>query len=558
MAQSLIQIKRSLGNLAPSKLRPGELAYSASETDSNGLTKGVFYIGGAQAGADGYAAAIYTIGGTKYTTLLDVTPGSVTPGKAIVVDTNGQIDNIDVSGTVQASTIVGQTNETGETQLVIGSADAVGQKVVIHDPYVVDDDGNTVKLDSFIDTLVKDGVITLVAGDGIADITNNNGTYNIALKPTGVTAGTYGSTTKIPSVTLNQYGQVTAVEEKTISTTLNVATEDGSVSGSVDLLNGALKAKDGVTVEAGVDGVAFVKADETVLRTAGAQTAAGVKTFSDMPIVTADQGDVKTGEMNEVVKLGTLNAQTVYTDESENGATITVGGVEKGTKYENTNVLDVLHAILHPYVATSGINLSLVTGGGTFEVGDTKTVSTGTVTWKTGSTKATKVEVLSSGVVKGSATVNGGSSTAIDIDPDVVLGSSAGTTAFNAKVYDDGGAKSYTGGNVSYTFVYPFFYGAVASNTVSGDTIVGLTKKVESKGTKAWAFTANYQRCCFAYPASYGNISKIFDANNFDVTSTFVKSTVSVTLPVSGDTVTYNVYVNEASTITNFNFKFQF
>lgn len=60
----------------------------------------------------------------------------------------------------------------------------------------------------------------------------------------------------------------------------------------------------------------------------------------------------------------------------------------------------------------------------------------------------------------------------------------------------------------------------------------------------------------FAYPASYGKLNKIFDPNNFDVTSTFTVYTIKVTT-LSGDKVDYYVYVNNKSTVSNFNMKFQ-
>jgi len=61
----------------------------------------------------------------------------------------------------------------------------------------------------------------------------------------------------------------------------------------------------------------------------------------------------------------------------------------------------------------------------------------------------------------------------------------------------------------------------------------------------------------FAYPASYGNLTKIYDANNFDVTGTFTKSTVNVSC-ADGTSVPYNVYVNSASTVSGFNMDFRF
>lgn len=278
MAQSVIQIKRSLGNADPGQLRPGEFAYSSAETGATGTTAGVLYIGGPYANSQGFATTNYVIGGTKYTSLLDVKAGKLTAGKTIVVDKDGGVD-----------TIHGVKNtDTGETKLVIGLPDNVNQKVVIHDPYVKNKSGEIIKLDQFIDQFVKDGVITLVAGDGIADITNQNGTYTIDLEPTGAQAGTYGSETKVPSFTINQYGQITNIEEKTISTKMNVEDATGDVAGNVDLISGKLTIEDGLKLDVATLGTAKVAVDETVVRTAGDQTIADAKTFTTAPKINTE------------------------------------------------------------------------------------------------------------------------------------------------------------------------------------------------------------------------------------------------------------------------------
>ena len=59
----------------------------------------------------------------------------------------------------------------------------------------------------------------------------------------------------------------------------------------------------------------------------------------------------------------------------------------------------------------------------------------------------------------------------------------------------------------------------------------------------------------FAYPKSYGKLKTIFDPNNFDVTATFTINEVSIT-GLDGTAQEYYVYVNNASTVTNFSMKF--
>ena len=61
----------------------------------------------------------------------------------------------------------------------------------------------------------------------------------------------------------------------------------------------------------------------------------------------------------------------------------------------------------------------------------------------------------------------------------------------------------------------------------------------------------------FAYPKAYGNLKSVIDPNNFDVTGTFTKQEVSIT-GLDGSAQVYNVYVNGASTVSNFNMKFNY
>jgi hypothetical protein len=60
-----------------------------------------------------------------------------------------------------------------------------------------------------------------------------------------------------------------------------------------------------------------------------------------------------------------------------------------------------------------------------------------------------------------------------------------------------------------------------------------------------------------AYPVEYGTISKIYDANNFDITSSFKCNTFSVT-GLDGVARDYYVYNNAVSTVKDFAIKFSY
>ncbi len=90
--------------------------------------------------------------------------------------------------------------------------------------------------------------------------------------------------------------------------------------------------------------------------------------------------------------------------------------------------------------------------------------------------------------------------------------------------------------SASYTFVMASYYGAVTSAPTDKAGIIALTKNVKNSKALTTTFTLSNQRSCYAYPASFGNLSSIKDANNFEYLSSYTKTTVTV------DDVSYNVY----------------
>ena len=89
---TIIQIKRSANQAAPSELAQGELAYVyGAGLQGNGGDR--LYIGtGAE--TEGVAANIDIIGGKYFTALTDHVPGTLTASSAIIVDTNKAINEL--------------------------------------------------------------------------------------------------------------------------------------------------------------------------------------------------------------------------------------------------------------------------------------------------------------------------------------------------------------------------------------------------------------------------------------------------------------------------------
>lgn len=88
----------------------------------------------------------------------------------------------------------------------------------------------------------------------------------------------------------------------------------------------------------------------------------------------------------------------------------------------------------------------------------------------------------------------------------------------------------------SYTFVMASYYGSVTTAPTTAGEITALTKNVKNTKAQTATFNLSDQRSCYAYPASFGNLTSIKDANNFEYLSSYTKTSVTV------DGTAYNVY----------------
>lgn len=99
----------------------------------------------------------------------------------------------------------------------------------------------------------------------------------------------------------------------------------------------------------------------------------------------------------------------------------------------------------------------------------------------------------------------------------------------------------------SYTFVMASYYGAVTTAPTDKAGIIALSKVVKNTKAQTATFTLSNQRSCYCYPASFGNLTSIKDANNFEYIGSYTKTNVTV------DEVSYNVYtLTDPVTATGF------
>lgn len=235
------------------------------------------------------------------------------------------------------------------------------------------------------------------------------------------------------------------------------------------------------------------------------------------------------------------------------GTTMAVGGIAKGTTFSNKKVLDIINDLLYPYVSfsISGFTLS-PNNGGTFENGSTITLSNSTTNVTLGSEAITRVTVYDGAAKLGEKTsALTGNSFQVPITLSIKNNKTLKTEVEDAK------GTILSRNSSTFTFVYPFYYGSLANGVYDETSVKGLTKVVQSKGSKTFKFTHSDKCCVIAYPSSYGNLRTVIDQNNFDVTSAFTQHTVSIT-GLDGTPVNYYVYTNSPATLDNFGLTFNF
>lgn len=473
-------------------------------------------------------------------------------GAYVAGTTESGYPGVGATFTTSVKTIAGVTLATGDRVLLVAQTDAtqngiyavtsVTDKVVL--TRAEDFDGHP--------TITYDGLTVLVAAN---DAEQRGVVYGLKNRGNIVFGTDAIEFIEVFAPSSYQAGAGIQIVDGTIAviegTTVKV------IGGKLEVASGSGNA--GKVLTAGEDGTA---ATWQAVDFSNFATLDGTNnTFSVTPKSSAAQ-DAATADGDELAKVSTVKAYAseavenlTYTDETETGATEQVGGIAKGEKLSNITFPEFANKLLHRYVAPTGVGLTLTpTNGGVYEMGTTQSVTGGTVRWTNGSQKVTKAEILTGGTAVGEVTLDASASSAT-----VTLTAADSITAnkmFTARITD--ATSTYTGGNVSFTFVYPFYRGVLASGAaVDGASVAGLTKAVQTKGNKTYKFTTSgVEQVVFAYPASYGNLTSIMDQNNFENLNAFTKSTVSVT-GLDGTAQNYNVYVCSTN-INDFGYTFKF
>lgn len=173
-----------------------------------------------------------------------------------------------------------------------------------------------------------------------------------------------------------------------------------------------------------------------------------------------------------------------------------------------------------------------VSGGGTFKLGTTQSITVKWTTKEADDVITPKTISLNDEPLEASTTSK-------------VFESVSSNTTYTVKVSNDYETVS---GSTSVRFVNPNYFGVIdATSEVTKDVILGYTELI--RGSKSYTGTTslNNQRTVYAYPKSFGALTSIKDANNFDYLGSYTRSELEI------NEETYYVYVLTSPTsITTF------
>jgi hypothetical protein len=129
------------------------------------------------------------------------------------------------------------------------------------------------------------------------------------------------------------------------------------------------------------------------------------------------------------------------------------------------------------------------------------------------------------------------------------------TAVYTAKVSD--GITTTTSNSVTFTFVYPFYYG-VGAQALTGAQVQALTDLVQVKQNTTVTTSPTNQVYYFAYPQAYGSLSSIKDQNGFNVTAGYTQRSASLTMMDSTSQPYYIYEFNNLTTQVNFGNTYSF
>ena len=255
-------------------------------------------------------------------------------------------------------------------------------------------------------------------------------------------------------------------------------------------------------------------------------------------------GDLITSERMNNIEDGismALSKEANVTYISDKPSTVAVGGLPLGYTSDGISLVKLIDDMLHPYKAPS-ITLSISPNTTLYELGKVISSLIISTSPKQGSKDIESVKILKNNSVVSSGTANI-KLTETNVKEDVTYGAtvSDGTTTVNSNT-------------ISIKFINPIYIGSLS--TVDATNIKTMTKRVVNVSNQNYTYNITNKRMCIAIPSGW-TLKTIIDANGFDVTKSFTKSTINIYC-LDGVSRPYTVYYSEPTSQSNFTVKFNF
>ena len=231
-----------------------------------------------------------------------------------------------------------------------------------------------------------------------------------------------------------------------------------------------------------------------------------------------------------LANLEDLLAATTYTNATP--TTATIGGIPKGTTFDNVPLLDIIEQLLYPYVAFSFSSISTTAASGSFEYGTTKSVTKVKPTFTLGSKNLTSVKV---GTTSGGGDLYSGTTATSGSDITLTTPLSIPGTS-NTTVYctiSDG--TTTTTKSVTFSFAKYYYW------TVTNSTTIPTTATVISGGGSQKDITTTVNTYIwFLSPVQKSKIQQ-FAMNQWNNVNTTYAGTTTFTT-TTGQSLTYYAY----------------
>lgn len=244
--------------------------------------------------------------------------------------------------------------------------------------------------------------------------------------------------------------------------------------------------------------------------------------------------------------------ETVETYTNTSAPVKTVGGISPSTfpnGFDNKSFSDIMDAMFYPYTKPVINRLIFTPDAGVKKKGQEIRVTYVSVFFAKNSENIVRIEVYNGNNLTKSVDQTFTESSTFGFSYRDVMDGNTNTT-FSVRVIDETGG--YDESYVTYTFVDPYYFAVLNDgDEISEDNITAGEEKIETKGTKVYSFTTAYNQFpAIAYPADYGELSSIQDANGFSQVWS------RTTLTISG--VEYYVYYGSSAAAENFKYTFNY